>query len=204
MNIEKLNTWYQLNCDGDWEHSYGIEIGTMDNPGWFLKIDLKGTALEGTQFKERIDINDDNWYEVKVKNDVFIGYCSHNNFDNLTELFVKFLEEKLPSSNGEYQIYAPLFTNDKLNKFWRPMRAKMIGLNRFEITSYPSMEEVNLNMKDLSDLDYIDDLDRSLDSLYKVGEIVECKLMKFFDYPGLVITAKLTEKKQESSVPPQK
>ena len=40
-----LQRWYVAQCDAEWEHSYGVEIGTLDYPGWSLRIDLKGTAL---------------------------------------------------------------------------------------------------------------------------------------------------------------
>lgn len=33
-----LQEWYIQNCDGDWEHCYGIKIGTLDNPGWSIDI----------------------------------------------------------------------------------------------------------------------------------------------------------------------
>lgn len=33
MDILKwLENWYSSNCDGDWEHLYGITIRTLDNP----------------------------------------------------------------------------------------------------------------------------------------------------------------------------
>ncbi|MCM3133740.1 immunity 53 family protein [Paenibacillus polysaccharolyticus] len=32
-------TWiqhrYDQNCDGEWEHVYGVKIQTIDNPGWY-------------------------------------------------------------------------------------------------------------------------------------------------------------------------
>jgi hypothetical protein len=34
--IERIQKWYLEQCNGDWEHSYGIEITTMDNPGWYI------------------------------------------------------------------------------------------------------------------------------------------------------------------------
>lgn len=40
-----LQDWYIQNCDGDWEHCYGIKIETLDNPGWCIDIDLIGTNL---------------------------------------------------------------------------------------------------------------------------------------------------------------
>lgn len=44
---EWLIDWYRSECNGDWEHAYGIQIDTIDNPGWSLKIDLLETSLEG-------------------------------------------------------------------------------------------------------------------------------------------------------------
>ncbi len=37
-------------CDGEWEHDYGIKIETLDNPGWLVSIDLLGTDLEDKSF----------------------------------------------------------------------------------------------------------------------------------------------------------
>ena len=45
-----LMQWYLAQCDEDWEHQFGVEIGTLDNPGWSLSIDLDGTSLEGRMF----------------------------------------------------------------------------------------------------------------------------------------------------------
>ena len=33
-----IEKWYANNCNGDWEHSYGITIETLDNPGGKLKL----------------------------------------------------------------------------------------------------------------------------------------------------------------------
>jgi Immunity protein 53 len=42
-NLTWLSDWYQSNCNGDWEHNYGVKIETIDNPGWFITIDLNDT-----------------------------------------------------------------------------------------------------------------------------------------------------------------
>ena len=47
-----LSEWFSHQCDGDWEHEYGIRIGTLDNPGWRLRISLIGTNLENKEFKK--------------------------------------------------------------------------------------------------------------------------------------------------------
>ena len=48
--LAELQAWYAAQCDGDWEHQDGIEINTLDNPGWRVTINLQGTALEGRRF----------------------------------------------------------------------------------------------------------------------------------------------------------
>jgi hypothetical protein len=31
--LKRLQDWYVSQCDGGWEHTYGISIDTLDNPG---------------------------------------------------------------------------------------------------------------------------------------------------------------------------
>jgi hypothetical protein len=49
--IEQIQVWYAAQCDGDWEHQYGVSIETLDNPGWSVTIDLSGTSLENIRFQ---------------------------------------------------------------------------------------------------------------------------------------------------------
>jgi hypothetical protein len=43
--IIRLQTWFRSQCNGDWEHEHGVSIMSCDNPGWWVKIDLRGTHL---------------------------------------------------------------------------------------------------------------------------------------------------------------
>jgi hypothetical protein len=49
--IIELQKWYLSQCNEDWEHTYGIEIGNLDNPGWTLSVDLTHTYLEDVFFE---------------------------------------------------------------------------------------------------------------------------------------------------------
>ena len=51
VNLDWLMNWYVHECNNDWEHSYGIKIDTLDNPGWTIEIDLRETSLEGCPFE---------------------------------------------------------------------------------------------------------------------------------------------------------
>lgn len=51
----RLQQWYAEHCDGDWEHTSGITITTLDNPGWWVKINLAGTNLRTRNFDRVTD-----------------------------------------------------------------------------------------------------------------------------------------------------
>lgn len=63
--LDFLQTWYRHHCNGDWEHQYGVELGTLDNPGWRLAIDLEGTEFEGRILERQIvDRSADDWLQA--------------------------------------------------------------------------------------------------------------------------------------------
>jgi hypothetical protein len=41
-----LQAWYQRQCNGFWEHSYGVTIESLESPGWVVVVDLMETPLE--------------------------------------------------------------------------------------------------------------------------------------------------------------
>ena len=93
--IKDLEEWYFSQCNEDWEHTYGVEIGTLDNPGWQLKIDLNETNLEGTGYQEysygvddEAETSGNDWLITKVDNHKFVGYGGPQKLDELIRLFL--------------------------------------------------------------------------------------------------------------------
>jgi hypothetical protein len=43
MGLSILENWYSPQCNGHWEHGFGVRISTIDNPGWSADIDLHDT-----------------------------------------------------------------------------------------------------------------------------------------------------------------
>lgn len=83
-----LMEWYSRQCDGDWEHGNGIDIGTIDNPGWFLKVDLKDTELENKEFKNiKIDRSENNWFFCCVRDKKYEGHGGPLNLSELLQIF---------------------------------------------------------------------------------------------------------------------
>jgi hypothetical protein len=87
--LARLQQWYAAQCDGHWEHAYGVKIDTLDNPGWSVTIDVEGTPLEGRPFeKVEIDRSDADWIDCRVEKGRFQGAGGAGNLDELLTVFL--------------------------------------------------------------------------------------------------------------------
>lgn len=86
---DQVARWYASQCDGDWEHSFGISIETLDNPGWSLRVDLRRTELEDRSLaREEIHRADDDWMVCWIENGQYRAACGPL---NLAEALAAFL-----------------------------------------------------------------------------------------------------------------
>ena len=86
--LQWLEKWYLDNCDGDWEHCYGIHICTLDNPGWSIEIDLIDTYLEYEYFDTIQKYNNEaDWVHCSVVDGVFRGGGSAGKFEEILNIF---------------------------------------------------------------------------------------------------------------------
>jgi hypothetical protein len=75
-----LQAWYVSQCDGDWEHQYGISISTLDNPGWAVKIDLFDLTPAPTAYqRHEIHRSEDDWCVTWTEQDAFHARCGPTN-----------------------------------------------------------------------------------------------------------------------------
>ena len=75
--LEWIEKWYVENCDGDWEHNNGIKIDTLENPGWSIIIDLKGTKYFKENIEKVVAENDNNvWYSYHIDSGKFMAFGS--------------------------------------------------------------------------------------------------------------------------------
>ena len=89
--LDALSQWYKAQCNGDWEHSYGISIDTLDNPGWALRIDLTETPLANLPFAtlNRGDSeSDSDWIHCSVQSKQFVASGGATNLNELVEIFL--------------------------------------------------------------------------------------------------------------------
>lgn len=75
--FEWLQSFFQSNCDGEWEHEYGCTIETTSDPGWKLTFELRGTTYDSLNLEELEDRQGPmSWMKCKIEDSVFIAYSS--------------------------------------------------------------------------------------------------------------------------------
>ena len=85
-----LQRWYVGQCDSEWEHSFGVSIETLDNPGWSVRIELKGTPLENkTHDWSKLDRSEHDWVHWRIEEGVYQAACGPT---NLNEAILAFLD----------------------------------------------------------------------------------------------------------------
>jgi hypothetical protein len=90
----ELQRWYSAQCDGSWEHQYGVKIQTLDNPGWRVSIDLSDTPLADRLFDEtKFQGNKEHeWYSCRLNSKVFEGACGPECLDKVLDIFLTWLK----------------------------------------------------------------------------------------------------------------
>ncbi len=92
-SISLLEKWYLSQCNGDWEHSWGVGIETLDNPGWRLKIDLNETSAENRILERtKIDRGERDWIMYGVEKKVFHAACGPLNLSEAIKIFIDWFE----------------------------------------------------------------------------------------------------------------
>jgi hypothetical protein len=94
--LQQLQQWYLGQCDGDWEHSYGVTVATLDNPGWHLQVELSGTPLENRPFApvhygmfDDAESSGHDWIHCKVDGGKFVGAGGPLKLGELITVFLR-------------------------------------------------------------------------------------------------------------------
>ena len=88
-----LQDWYKCQCDGDWQHLYGIKIESIDNPGWKVEIDLSETIYSDLSKEYTLqDDSEDDWIAYQVHNERFIGYGDPSKLEAILSKFRELVE----------------------------------------------------------------------------------------------------------------
>jgi hypothetical protein len=87
--LTQIQDWYAAHCNGEWEHTWGVKIDSLDNPGWWVKINLIGTELEKADFQPRIEErSESDWIHCKIKDRVFEGAGDASKLETILGVFL--------------------------------------------------------------------------------------------------------------------
>lgn len=89
--MSELAKWFVEQCNGDWEHSYGIKIHTISNPGWFVEVDLSYTTAEFLDEKGK-----EGSIEWQARLGVLCGFCGPFELDALLSKLASVLRSATP------------------------------------------------------------------------------------------------------------
>jgi hypothetical protein len=103
--LEWLENWYQSNCDRAWEHDHGITIQSLDNPGWWIQIDLRKLDQGATTSDQVLvvvgeppgpengNIGGDVWMKCEIKNNQFDGSGDPSQLRSILACFRSLIEK---------------------------------------------------------------------------------------------------------------
>lgn len=90
--IQRLQAWFHEQCDGDWEHTWGLTIETLDNPGWKFSVDLEASGVEGRDFDwVKLERSEHDWLFFRSTGSVFEAACGPLNLEETLEQFLDFI-----------------------------------------------------------------------------------------------------------------
>jgi hypothetical protein len=99
--LRVLEQWFSDNCDGDWEHEFGVHIESLDNPGWMIRVDLVGTPGEGFQMETlSVEDSDVSWLRLWSDGRVLSLACGPAGLHDGIARIAAILNDLRPSNLG--------------------------------------------------------------------------------------------------------
>lgn len=91
--LRRLQNWYHSQCNGDWEHTYGVNITNIDNPGWAIDVDVTETVYENAAFDSlKIERSDTDWIHAFRENTTIKLRCGPENLEESLRIFLDWTE----------------------------------------------------------------------------------------------------------------
>lgn len=84
--------WFERQCDGGWEQAHGTSVGTIDNPGWRLRVDVRDeseSAVLVARGPSEVDDGRGRWFRAWFDNDAQ-QFNAAGSPEMLAEMFATF------------------------------------------------------------------------------------------------------------------
>ena len=95
-----LAMWFRSRCDGRWEHEKGIRIESIDNPGFWIHVDVEPSASN-----ELLEVHGEppsvangyiapiaDWMQCEIKNGEFSGAGDPTKLGRIIACFRRYIE----------------------------------------------------------------------------------------------------------------
>ena len=91
--LVRLSDWYERQCVDEWYEDHGVQIDTLDNPGWSLFVDLESTNLVKRDFtKVSIERSEHNWVHAQRDEKSFKAAGGPGNLSEIILIFLEWAE----------------------------------------------------------------------------------------------------------------
>lgn len=187
MNITlliRLQNWYLTNCNGDWEHKYGISIDSLDNPGWTVKIDLVDTCLQNLRYEKQVVNGTFDWLFINIKNQVFEGSGDSSKLTTILTIFLDELVPRFADPDFQYEVYVPLIGGP--TQIWRPVKARMLTEDTLQVTQVPDLNYNDIRTRSIDDLTFDKEDIFKYSTNLSVGDNIKVELQETFCGPTLI------------------
>jgi hypothetical protein len=167
--LYRLQRWFVINCNGDWEHGHPISITTVDNPGWAVTIPLQDTCLQNARLDYVLNQRSPtDWVGYLVRDGAFEG---NGGAENLSEILSYFLDNFLPAhldASSTLELYVPVIGYE--GQLWIDAEARMLSESAVEIVAIggSSCEWSTNEFLETLDIEIAD-----MQTAYKVGDALE-------------------------------
>ena len=79
-----LQGFYESLCDGEWDHSEGIRIETLDNPGWLVFLNLEETDIDVPDMEIFVrEGSERDWVHCRILNRRWEGFGGPGNLKEI-------------------------------------------------------------------------------------------------------------------------
>ena len=136
--IERLFHWHMINCNGDWEHAYGVRISGEIDREWQIRIDLTDTALCEAEYSIKPDpvycipVN----CELKIEDSTFLASCNLFSLQEVIRFFFGEIYDKQLDRSLFYEVYLPI--KGELFDIWVLAKGEIVTDKLFELVQVPS------------------------------------------------------------------
>jgi hypothetical protein len=145
-SIEFLQKWYKSQCDGVWEKKYGITIETVDNPGWWIEIDLENTEHVNKKFeKQKQDLGDNDWFFCFVRDQKIQGSSSPQYLGFILSQFCNWVDNSYEEESDQLIGYLQGWYQSYCNGDWEHNKNILIESKEgMGWSVFINLEETNL------------------------------------------------------------